>query len=70
MFIDKPRFDIVESWDNSGDVHIMFYDSVTPALKEHMNNELIKMIPYLSKEERSPYHLEILVNGIFSNIKL
>ena len=63
-----PRFFVSEDWDpTTGNVDIYFDDRISQELMTHVKEELQKMLPKVPKDERTPYHLERMVGGIFSN---
>jgi len=63
-----PKFYVSEDWDfNSGNVDIYFDDDLSPELFKHVCSEIERLAPKLPKDERTSYHLERLVGGIFSN---
>ncbi|KKK76182.1 hypothetical protein LCGC14_2866230 [marine sediment metagenome] len=63
-----PRFFLSEDWDlTSGNVDIHFQDIISQELYDHVESEIKRITPKLDKEERTTYHLEQIIGGIFSN---
>ena len=59
-----PRYKVEEDWNNTGDVTVYFYDA-TQRLSDQVDRELRQFVPQLSKEQRTIYHLETIMDGIF-----
>ena len=68
MLTVKPRFEVVESWDNSGDVVIYFRDTISNGVKDIVKQELANNFKGLEPHKRNVYHLEEMVNDIFAKI--
>jgi len=62
-----PKFRIDRVW-GSEDIDVFFEDNITPALYDRVKSELRGKIRKLSRDERTIYHLERVVNGVFSTI--
>ncbi len=63
-----PRFMAQESWDNSGNIEIWFIDNMTQDLKDKVNSELTSIIDSTPNDEKSIYHIEILIKSIFKRM--
>ncbi|KKL94011.1 hypothetical protein LCGC14_1868970 [marine sediment metagenome] len=68
LVIARPKFRLEEAWDDSGDVDIYFDEPTSDDLRERVGNELRYFVPQLKTEERSIYHLEKIVGGIFDKM--
>jgi hypothetical protein len=68
MLLERPRFRVEENWDESGDVDIYFDEATSDDLRERVANELRYFVPQLRTEERTLYHLERIVGGIFDKM--
>lgn len=63
-----PRFRVDESWDNTGDVTVQFEDRIEQDLCDRVGVELEERLSFLHEDERSLYHVEHVVTGIFSSM--
>ena len=68
MLTEGPRFRLEESWDESGDVELYFWDPTSDDLRERVGRELSYFVPQLRAEERTLYHLEKIIGGIFTKM--
>lgn len=64
----RPRFEIVEWWDNTGDVSVLFKDKISQSLCNQVGKELEKIIPKLEKHQNTTYHVEEIMNYIFTRM--
>jgi len=68
MLFGRPRFDVVEEWDESGDVSVYFRDKVSSDLQDRVGRELSFIVPKLEPYQKTVYHVENIVNRIFANM--
>lgn len=68
MLIAGPKFRLEEAWDDSGDVDIYFNEPTSNDLRERIGSELKYFVPQLQEDERTIYHLEKIVGGIFDKM--
>ena len=70
MMLAKPQFEVIEIWDNTGDVEVWFGGDSTHSLREKIADELADKMPYVDKDCRDVYHVEMIVNSVLSNMML
>ena len=63
-----PRFKVYEVWGSDGDVQVSFEDSMTSDLHDRVQSEIESKAEALDEDERTIYHLERVVGGIFSTM--
>lgn len=64
----RPRFKVVEEWDNSGNVSVYFEDQVSKDLQDRLDRELTEIIVGFSDYQKTIYHLEGAVNYVFAKM--
>jgi hypothetical protein len=64
----RPRFEIVEWWDDTGDVSVLFKDKISQNLCNKVGKELEEIIPKLEKHQNTTYHIEEIMNYIFTKM--